>query len=156
MKTQVKIEFFKNGHHDLDWSVPPQWVACVEAKDWKQLDHLASLALDKDGELFELLNQFCPINKLEFILSLRTAPDEAGIWHDDGSRELAFSLSLNLSQFQGEGLSLRKKNQIDTQVSIGYRPLGRLSLFLTGIHGYEHRTEEVKLGERLVLAGWIN
>lgn len=156
MKTQVKIEKFKNGHHSLDWAVPRAWLLAIQANNWEELDDLAASALSENGELFEILNSFCPIKKIEHILSLRSAPDEIGIWHDDGSRELAFSLSLNIMEFGGNGLSLRKKNQPDTAISLGFRPLGTLTLFLTGTNGYEHRTEEVTSGKRLILAGWIN
>lgn len=156
MKTQVKIQRFKNGHHSLSWPVPASWSEALDVKDWGKLDELASASLSSDGDLFEVLNSFCPIKKIEHILSLRSAPDEIGIWHDDGSRELAFSLSLNKIKFGGKGLSLRKKNQPDTALSLGFRAFGTLTLFLTGQDDYEHRTEEVTSGERLVLAGWIN
>jgi len=40
--------------------------------------------------------QFC-----EHIIAIRKAPgDEEGIWHDDGSRSLGFSLSLNLNHIK--------------------------------------------------------
>lgn len=153
---QVKIELFSDGHYSQKWEVPASWNQCIKEQNWEELDRLAGQSLEKGGELHEKISKLCPIHKTEHILSLRSAPDETGIWHDDGSRDLAFSLALSFEPFEGRGLSLRKKNQSDTAISLGFRPYGTLTCFLTGANDFEHRTEEVLSGERLVLAGWIN
>lgn len=153
---QVKTEYFTKGHNSQKWSVPSTWIEAIRERNWSQLDSLAASSLTLDGELFEIISKFCSINKTEYLISLRESPDEAGIWHDDGSRDLAFSLALSLAPFEGMGLSLREKNQPDTAISLGPREFGTLTCFLTGSNQYEHRTEEVLSGERLVLAGWIN
>ena len=154
--SQVKTEHFIHGHYSLHWPLPEEWNQAIGQKNWEALDQLAAKSLAPNCELWQILDQYCPVKKIEFILSLRSAPDEAGIWHDDGSREMAFSLALNEENSTGLGLSLRKKNQPDTAQSLGQRPSGELTLFLTGADNYEHRTEEVTAGERLVLAGWVN
>lgn len=156
MEKHIKNQFFKQGHHSLDWAIPKNWIRAIELRNWKLLDELAHSSLQAKGSLFEALSKYCLIKKVEHILSLRTTLDEEGIWHDDGSRELAFSLSLNLSPFTGAGLSIRLKNQEDSCLSLGFRPAGTLTLFLTGQDGFEHKTEKLDSGERLVLAGWLN
>ena len=153
---QVKIEYFKNGHINDKWEIPPSWRAAILAKDWQALDSLAFEALAPNGALREILEKYCPVQRIEHLISLREAPDEDGIWHDDGSRDLAFSLALSLSSFKGEGLSLRKRGDLANSYSIPYRPYGSLTCFLTGSNGYEHRTNRVEVGSRLVLAGWVN
>lgn len=153
---QVKIEYFKNGHSNFKWEVPPSWKLAIESENWALLDSLAFGALDIGGDLRKVLEKYCPVHKIEHLLSLRSAPDEDGIWHDDGSRDLAFSLSLSLEPFDGKGLSLRIRGDEASAFSLGYRPYGLLTCFLTGSNGYEHRTNQVLKGSRLVLAGWIN
>lgn len=153
---QVKTKYFSNGHVCETWEVPRSWIMAIESRDWPSLDKLAEESLLPEGALHRQISKFCPIKKVEHLISLRSSPDEAGIWHDDGSRDLAFSLSLSLRPFKGAGLSLRKKNRQDTAISLGPRGFGVLTCFLTGSNGYEHKTEEVLEGERLVLAGWIN
>ena len=153
---QVKIEYFNKGHSNFKWEVPPSWRNAIEAKDWSALDALAFEALDSEGDLRKILERFCPVHKVEHMISLRSAPDEDGIWHDDGSRDLAFSLALSLTPFSGEGLSLRIRGDESSAYSLGYRPYGLLTCFLTGSNGYEHMTNQVLKGSRLVLAGWIN
>lgn len=153
---QVKIEYFKKGQVTLLWEVPKDWTLAVSSKNWARLDELAFESLAIGGPLYKILEKYCPINKVEHLISLREAPDEDGIWHDDGSRDLAFSLSLSLDPFVGEGLSLRLKGDESSAYSLGSRPYGSLTCFLTGSNGYEHRTNEVRSGSRLVLAGWIN
>ena len=49
------------------------------------------------NNIFEFLKQFHDFNFIEFIISIRDSQnewEEDGIWHDDGSRVFAFSLSL--------------------------------------------------------------
>jgi len=91
------------------------------------------------------------------MLALRQAPDEDGIWHDDGSRDLGFSLSLCLEpeKIQKGRFCLR---HIESQrlTMISPPPLGTLTCFLTGKNGYEHRVEQVLSGNRLMLVGWCN
>jgi len=130
----------------------------VRAQNYELLDREVAKLLDSGGELRLIFNEFLVIEKTEFILTLRQPPDdEDGIWHDDGSRELAFSLGLNLEpqKIIGGELELRhKKGDLGYQFS----PLswGEVLVFLTGVHGWEHRVLRVHHHHRLHAAGWIN
>jgi Rps23 Pro-64 3,4-dihydroxylase Tpa1-like proline 4-hydroxylase len=130
----------------------------VKEQDYDQLDAEVAKLLDGNGLLGQKLSELLNIEKTEFILTLRQPPDdEDGIWHDDGSRELAFSLGLNLEvqQIIGGELELRQKKG---DLSYQFSPLawGEVLVFLTGIHGWEHRVLRVLQNRRLHAAGWIN
>lgn len=134
----------------------------VLEEDWTSLDSKIDLMCQKGGLLYETLKKVAHFESIEHLLSLRKSPDEDGIWHDDGSRILAFSLSLNLepSQIRGGALSIRKKEH-KTQpkepiYNIGTLPFGTLTIFLTGHDHFEHMTNAVLEGSRLVAAGWCS
>lgn len=144
-----------NGHLKLNFELSCEAIKCIESKDWSTLDNIAAKWLAPSGELRQILLKYCDFTSIEHILALRSAPDDEGIWHDDGSRLLAFSLSLTLrpEDVQGGSIYLRQKgseqgHQYPTQ------PPGTLIIFNTGRDGYEHRVSAVTSGERLVLAGW--
>lgn len=103
------------------------------------------------------INESFIIKKTEFITPLRTPPDEDGIWHDDGSREMAFSIGLNLQpkNIEGGKFLFREKG---TEEYLEFPPLawGQLLIFATGTDGFEHRVLKVTKGQRLVIAGWLN
>ena len=85
----------------------------VLEEDWASVDLIIGSMCQKHGLLYETLKKISHFESIEHIVSLRKAPDEDGIWHDDGSRVLAFSLSLNLKpeNIKGGALSIRKKVQ---------------------------------------------
>ncbi|MCR9205300.1 MAG: 2OG-Fe(II) oxygenase [Halobacteriovoraceae bacterium] len=96
----------------------------------------------------------------ELMLSLRAGPqdeDQEGIWHDDSSRDLIFSLSLTESfeTIEGGELSLRKLDQKDQIIQISTQSFGTLLFFPSGNGGWEHKISRVKAGNRLVLVGWL-
>ena len=105
-----------------------------------------------------MLAEYKEFNHIEHILSYRRGDDpfeEDGIWHDDGSRVLAFSLSLNVfGAIEGGSLGFRKRGQ--AEIELGPFEPGKLLIFNTGQDGYEHRTARVITGERLVCAGWCS
>ena len=108
--------------------------------------------------LFQILRKYKAISQIETMLALRDSanPDEEdGIWHDDGSRQIAFSLSLNLSHASIEGgeLGIRRKGASNME-RIPTRPFGELIIFRTGVDGFEHKTFRVSRGKRLVFVGW--
>ncbi len=109
--------------------------------------------------LQKLAKGICSFSKIETMISIRDSKnewEEDGIWHDDGSRVLAFSLSLTDEAHQVQGdLEIRKKESLSTQ-SIPTPAFGTAIIFLTGIHGYEHRTRAVKNGRRIMLVGWCS
>ena len=127
------------------------------------MDRLIALETRKGGAIFEELLNFSRFSEIEFIISIRSSlevPDEDGIWHDDGSRRLAFSLSLtrNPEAIQGGRLEIRRRAERGGDASgsevlptPGY---GTLIVFATGSQGYEHKINRVTEGERLIIAGW--
>ena len=134
----------------------------VQEKDWASVDSIINAMCQKEGLLYKNLRKISAFESIEHLLSLRQAPDEDGIWHDDGSRVLAFSLSLNLrpSQIKGGALSIRKKKGLSQEESTTYNinslPFGTLTIFLTGHDHFEHKTNAVLEGSRLVAAGWCS
>lgn len=128
----------------------------VLQKKWSELDQRISIWNKKEGVLFQFLLQFLNFNSMEHIIAIRQGPDdEDGIWHDDGSRVLAYSLSLNLNpkEISGGQLFFRKKN-VEPFDAIPPLPFGQIIVFLTGTSGYEHKVCAVTKGERIISAGW--
>lgn len=96
----------------------------------------------------------------ELMLSLREGPqdiDQEGIWHDDGSRDLIFSLSLSQESeiIVGGELFLRRKSNKEAVIKVKPAPFGTIFLFNTGKRGWEHKVSRVTIGNRLVLVGWL-
>ena len=88
----------------------------VEARDWIALDEALREETRPRGTIFEALRPYARFEEIEFIISIRSSkevPDEDGIWHDDGSRVLAFSLSLSLEPqlIEGGKLELRRRGE---------------------------------------------
>ena len=147
---------FSTGLIQTSFPLPAHIQTFVETRNWKALDDAFKEMSGPQGLLRNFLNDYLDYQGLEHIIAIRTAPeDEDGIWHDDGSRILGFSLSLTLESDKVEGghLQFRKKGETIGE-SISTRPFGTILLFLTGIYGYEHRVTAVTSGERIVIAGW--
>lgn len=132
----------------------------VVARRWEELDRLIRQETLPGGGIFSELLKYAEFSEIEFIISIRSSleyPDEDGIWHDDGTRLLAFSLSLTLDHIAIEGgrLEIRKR---DAALSAGdalpTQPCGTLIVFATGVQGFEHKINRVIQGERIVIAGW--
>ena len=127
-------------------------------ENWKELDQYFLDISKKEGQLREFLLDFVEFETLEHIIAIRSAPDdEDGIWHDDGSRILGFSLSLNISPetITGGELRFKSKNSHDSEV-FPPLPYGKVVLFLSGLSGYEHMVSVVTRGKRIVIAGWCS
>lgn len=156
--------YFEAPYHEEELTLPPKFQEYLIQKDFVKLDQLYQQSLAHNGFLSQYLKKFCDFNTLEGIINIRSAPlDEEGIWHDDGSRILAFSLSLNLlpELISGGELLLRErfiyKDNEDTGATVFRpRPYGRILLFKTGSHDFEHRVTRVTKGTRVVLAGWCS
>jgi hypothetical protein len=159
-ETNLYRQIGREGLLHNNFELPTAWEKYIQNEEWAELDHFAGQFLQKDQPLGRYLGQIYDFKQIEHILALRQAPgDEEGIWHDDGSRALAFSLSLNLrpSIIKGGKLFLRPKGSQDksSEKTVYPRPWGQITLFATGQQGWEHRTECVSGGSRLVLAGWL-
>lgn len=154
-------EVFKEGFYISDFPyLKEETKEMVKNNDWKSLDKYISDLITPNGELFQFLRKFHEFESIEYIIALRDGsnPDEDdGIWHDDGSRVFAFSLSLTLDHLniQGGKLGMRKKGQ-DHFIEITTQEFGKIILFLTGLYGYEHKIHKVEQGQRLVIAGWCS
>lgn len=147
---------FPTGLIETTFPVTDEMCSALDREDWNTLDQLFKEASKPDGLLWNFLQQYLAFHGLEHIIAIRSAPDdEDGIWHDDGSRILGFSLSMtrNNESVVGGHLELKKKSE-QAGLTIKTRPLGTILLFLTGVYGYEHRVTAVTKGRRIVIAGW--
>lgn len=153
---KVDHEFLINGHRFINLELPSMVQEWVLAKDWNQLDAWVQQQTQSQGLIGREFAKYLGDFNCEHILSLRQSPDEDGIWHDDGSRDMAFSLSLNLKPdtINGGSLMLRNKQTPSVLHEIPPQKYGKMVLFLTGKQGFEHKTCAVSKGERLVAAGW--
>lgn len=159
MKTKFETPFIER-----DIALPEIFYQLVKEENYQDLDQVYQQSLKPQGFLWNFLKDHCDFEYLEGIIALRTAPeDEEGIWHDDGSRVMGFSLSLNFSpeSIEGGELLLRPRFQFKDHEDTGathfsVRPYGRIVLFKTGQEHFEHRVTRVKKGKRLVLAGWCS
>jgi hypothetical protein len=141
-----------------DFSLDPRLRSLAIAQDWKNLDQVMATLVAPGGDLWNVLTPLATFTRIEHMLALRDAADpeqEDGIWHDDGSRVLAFSLSLNYFGLpQGGELAIRPKGG-EARLLGPFEP-GKLIIFRTGTAGFEHRTLRVTAGLRLVCAGWCS
>ncbi len=155
-----KPELFQNGFHLSYFPLGDDIRQLVKNEDWAKLDSEFKALTKKDGRLFNFLNEFHDFNEIEFIISIRDAKndwEEDGIWHDDGSRVFAFSLSLTLDADHVEGgrLGVRPKGS-DHFLEIPTPGFGTIILFLTGLYGFEHKIHQVTAGRRIIIAGWCS
>jgi hypothetical protein len=130
----------------------------VVARNWNELDQEMRRETLAGGVVFEELQKVSKFSEIEFIISIRSSleePDEDGIWHDDGSRHLAFSLSLTLDHQAVDGGKLEiKRRDGSGLVEIPTPPFGTMIVFATGQSGFEHKINRVVQGERIIIAGW--
>lgn len=153
-------ELFTNGFHISYYPLPEEVRVAVVHEDWAKLDQEIKKLTSKGGGLFNFLQTFHDFNEIEFIISIRDAQndwEEDGIWHDDGSRVFAFSLSLTLNpdEVQGGRLGIRPKDE-EHFMEIPTPGFGTIILFLTGLYGFEHKIHQVTKGRRIIIAGWCS
>ena len=130
----------------------------IREQDFDAIDSHFQARLSPKADLFNQLRTLCSFTKTEFIISLRESNnewEEDGIWHDDGSRDMAFSLSLTETPPEGGMLELRVKGSLFSTFLIT-PPMGEMIVFQTGKKGYEHKINAVTKGSRLVIAGWCS
>ncbi len=132
----------------------------VKDKNWKTLDEEFKKLTAPDGRLFQFLSTYHDFQNIEFIISIRDSEnewEEDGVWHDDGSRVFAFSLSLTEDAGSIEGGRLGIKRRGSDEVTFIPTPeFGGMILFLTGIYGFEHCIHQVTKGQRIIIAGWCS
>ena len=147
---------FHQGFHLTRFSLNEEIKIQVQKQNWTDLDQSFQKLTAKEGRLHAFLKLFHDFDSIEFIISIRNAAnpwEEDGIWHDDGSRVLSFSLSLTETEIEGGTLGIRPQGQ-ETFVEVPTPDFGGIILFLTGAFGYEHRIHQVIKGQRIIIAGW--
>lgn len=155
------------GYFLLPLSLPAKLGEATRDRDWPRVDALAREQTLPGGVVYEALRPYAEFTQIEFILSIRPGLDlppgdldEDGIWHDDGSRVLAFSLSLTQhpESLVGGRLGIRRRALEDPDAGpdtlLPTPPFGTMIVFATGLAGYEHRIHRVERGERVIIAGW--
>lgn len=153
-------ELFQHGFHLSYFPLGEEIREFVEKEEWNKLDAAFKDLTAKNGRLFNYLQQYHDFNQIEFIISVRDSLnewEEDGIWHDDGSRVFAFSLSLTMDadKISGGRLAVREKGS-EKYLEIPTPSFGNIILFLTGIYGYEHKIHQVIFGKRIIIAGWCS
>jgi hypothetical protein len=156
----VDPQLFSNGFHVARVSLGDAVRTAVRDRDWVRLDREFARLAAPGGRLFDFLRSYHDFSEIEFIISIRSAVnewEEDGIWHDDGSRVFAFSLSLTVAPetVAGGRLGIRRKGQ-EPFSEIPTPGFGTIILFLTGVYGFEHKIHRVTAGERIIIAGWCS
>lgn len=153
-------DLFQQGFHLSYFPLGEEIHDLVSAENWNALDEEFKKLTLPEGRLFKYLQQYHDFNHIEFIISIRDSSsefEEDGIWHDDGSRVFAFSLSLTPdSQTVGGGrLGIRRQGE-ERFLDIPTPFFGGMILFLTGLYGFEHKIHKVTAGKRIIIAGWCS
>ena len=151
---------FPNGFHLTTFPLSEEIKSFVQNEEWEKLDKEISSLTSSEGRLFKFLQAFHDFSVIEFIISIRDAKndwEEDGIWHDDGSRVFAFSLSLTLNadEIEGGHLGIKRKSE-ESLISLPTPYFGGIILFLTGLYGFEHKIHQVTKGRRIIIAGWCS
>lgn len=150
-------ELIDNHIIQKSFPLPPEIKNFLEEENWNAIDDFFLTHEKPHGLLFDFLKEYLEFESIEHIISIRKSPDEDGIWHDDGSRILGFTLSLTLNPEKIVGGELRFKAKENKEyLSLPIRPYGEILLFKTGIYGFEHMVSEVTLGTRILIAGWCS
>ncbi len=144
--------------------LPEVFKNSVLQKNYIELEKAFQEALLPQGVIHQKLKEHCQFSTVEGIIAIRNSmDDEEGIWHDDGSRKMGFSLSLNInpSSISGGNLLIRprflyKDSNDEGSFRLAPQDFGTLIVFKTGQEHYEHRVTKVETGERIVLAGWCS
>ncbi len=151
-------ELFSSGYHLSFIAISDDIKTLVREEKWNEVDAHFKRLTSKGGTLYNFLKKYHDFESIEFIISVRDAEndwEEDGIWHDDGTRVFAFSLSLTEDPIVGGRLGIRRiGEENDTQIPTP--SFGGIIMFLTGIYGFEHRIHQVKKGKRIIIAGWCS
>lgn len=159
-------ELKQKGYTHFLPDLPTSLKSLVENQRYDELDKVAGELIAPNGYLYNYIKKKFPsyfeksLYGFEYIISVRKGPqdiEEDGIWHDDGSRLLAFSLSLNINPdlIKGGELLFRPRNDKNNISSLDTRAFGVLTVFATGQEGWEHKTSLVSKGTRVIMAGWL-
>src|SRR5690606_23964057 len=150
-----KPELFINGYHLSYFPLSEEVRTLVSEERFEELDLIFKDLTSSEGALFKFIQKYHDISSIETMISLRDGSNECeedGIWHDDGSRVFAFSLSLTLDEVQGGRLGIKQRgrenfNPVPTPSFVG------ISLFITRLSGCEHTSHQVTKGKRCIIVG---
>jgi hypothetical protein len=161
LKSLKNPELFPNGACVRSFPIDAPMRESVQREDWDALDADFRALTLPNGAFYNFLKTFHEFASIDFIISIRDSAnefEEDGIWHDDGTRVFAFSISFTVlpEAIGGGHLEIRKKETDAVLASIATPSFGDVILFLTGVHGFEHRTRQVLEGRRIVIAGWCS
>ena len=145
----------ETGFYQQFLEFPEEMNLALNAENWKEVDSLLFNYLGPGGYLYNELIKYHHFDHTEHIIAIRkSSTDEDGIWHDDGSRQIAFTWSFNDDQnLKGGELLFRKKKSL-TIITIDPPTRAVLTIFLTGHYHYEHKVNMVTAGTRKTIAGW--
>ncbi|HXH29239.1 MAG TPA: 2OG-Fe(II) oxygenase [Bacteriovoracaceae bacterium] len=151
-------DLFQTGFHLSYFPLDESFRHWVKSENWELIDKEMKVLTSSSGRLFEYLRTYHDFSSIEFIISLRDSAndwEDDGIWHDDGSRVFAFSLSLteDTGNLKGGRLGIKPKGQSGC-FDVPTPGFGGIILFLTGLYGFEHRIQKVTKGRRVIIAGW--
>ena len=139
--------------------LPAELSLAIQTENWSLVDQIFKTLTAPSGALFHQLHQHHEFNSIEFIISLRDAAndfEEDGIWHDDGSRVMAFSLSLTSEPLEGGVLEIKHKTNPTLHHYLPTPKYGEMIIFLTGEYGFLHKINRVTKNKRLIIAGWCS
>lgn len=150
----------ENGYCLDSFTLDPNVKEWVRLDEWQKVDDHFKQLLSPSGDLFIYLQKYLPFTQVETMLAVRDSQndwEEDGIWHDDGSRQFAISLSLNEfpENIEGGKLGFRKIGS-ETMELISTPKFGEMIVFLSGLYGYEHRIHRVTKGRRVILVAWFS
>ncbi len=155
-----KGQLLERGFIKVYLPFPSEFKAAVTSCNWVKVDSLISEYLKPGAILYDLISNYQHFNYTEHIIAIRDAvTDEDGIWHDDGSRDIAFTWSLNDDPtLEGGELLFKKKSTTSSQDLHSITPpiAETLIIFLTGKFGFEHKVNKVTKGKRKTIAGWCS
>lgn len=163
MKTIDKVilptieELKDKGFIKFHYGFPNEFKQAATSCNWEEVDRLIFKYLQEGGYLHQIISKYQEFYFTEHIIALRHAEsDEEGIWHDDGSREIAFTWSLNDDPELCGGELLFKSKHLEDLTAISPPPMETLIIFLTGKSGFEHKVNKVTKGTRKTIAGWCS
>ncbi|MFZ4715755.1 MAG: 2OG-Fe(II) oxygenase [Bacteriovoracaceae bacterium] len=154
----LSSELLSKGALELCYPLPHELLTLVKKEDWLSIDKLFFELTRPEAHLTKFLKQFHQFQSIEFTIAIRDSanPDEEdGIWHDDGSRFMAASLSLTLDQIEGGVLEVKEKGG-KFHYHFPTPRYGNLILFLTGEYNILHKINRVTKGKRVIVVLWCS
>ena len=114
-------ELRESGALPLFFDIPQDWKPLISSQQYQELYAVIENDLTSEGPLFNQVQSYlhdflmAQLWSFEWMLAVRQGPEDEeleGIWHDDSSRSVAISLSLNSNpeDIQGGQLLMRRNS----------------------------------------------